>query len=134
MESTRQFRVSLTVDDFDKAVAFYQKVLGLPVTADWSSAQGRCVVLSVEKTTIEIIDKAQAEMIDSVEVGRRVSGKVRFAFEFSDVQSSVDAAKAVGAQVVHAPVETPWKDINARLVGPDGMQMTFFQSPDQKTK
>ena len=129
MESTKQFRVSLTVDDFEKAVAFYRDVLGLPIEADWSSPQGRCVVLAVEKATIEIIDQAQAAMIDAVEVGQRVSGKVRFAFEFADVKTSVAAAKESGAAVVHGPVETPWKDVNARLVGPDGMQMTFFQSP-----
>jgi predicted enzyme related to lactoylglutathione lyase len=132
VQSTRQFRVSLTVGDFEKAVAFYQEVLGLPVENDWSSPQGRCVVLSVEKATIEIIDRAQAALIDSVEVGERISGQVRFAFEFSNLQSSVDMAKATGAQVIHGPVKTPWKDTNARLIGPDGMQMTFFQSPAER--
>ena len=129
MPSARQLRVSLTVDDFEKAVSFYRDVLGLPLVNDWSSPQGKCIALSVEKATIEIIDGAQADYIDSVEVGRRVSGRVRLAFQFTDVQTAVDKAEAAGAQRVHDPVETPWKDVNARVLGPDGMQMTFFQSP-----
>jgi catechol 2,3-dioxygenase-like lactoylglutathione lyase family enzyme len=129
MTPALQFRVSLTVDDFEKAVSFYRDVLGLPLANDWSTPQGRCFVLSVGKATIELIDHNQANYIDDVEVGRRVSGQIRFAFQFSDVQSAVSRAKANGAQILHDPVETPWKDVNARVVGPDAMQMTLFESP-----
>lgn len=129
MTSTLQFRVSLTVDDFEKAASFYQNVLGLQIANDWSTPKGRCIVLSVDKATIELIDHNQASYIDDVEVGRRVSGQVRFAFRFSDVESAVGQAKVNGAEIVHEPVETPWKDLNARVQGPDGMQMTFFESP-----
>jgi predicted enzyme related to lactoylglutathione lyase len=129
MDSPKEFRISLTVDDFEKAIAFYSEVLGLPIENDWTTPQGRCIVLSVAKATIEIIDHAQANLIDAVEVGQRVAGQVRFAFQFSNVQSAVARARTAGAQVLHDPVVTPWKDINARLVGPDGMQMTLFQSP-----
>jgi catechol 2,3-dioxygenase-like lactoylglutathione lyase family enzyme len=129
MSSAKQLRVSLTVDNFEKVVSFYRDVLGLPVENDWSTSHGKCVALSVEKATIEIIDHAQADYIDDVEVGRRVSGQVRLAFQFSDVQTAVDKAKIAGAEIVHDPVETPWKDVNARALGPDGMQITFFQSP-----
>ena len=127
-----QLRVSLTVENFEKAVSFYRDVLGLPLVDDWSTSNGRCIALSVEKATIEIVDRAQADYIDDVEVGRRVSGQVRFAFQFSDVQAAVEKAEAAGAALVHDPVETPWKDVNARVMGPDGMQMTFFQSPPDK--
>ena len=129
MTSALQFRVSLTVNDFEKAVSFYRDVLGLTLENDWSTPQGRCIVLSVDKATIELIDHNQATHIDDVEVGRRVSGQVRFAFQFPDVESAVGRAKANGAEILHDPVETPWKDVNARIVGPDAMQMTFFESP-----
>jgi predicted enzyme related to lactoylglutathione lyase len=129
MSSAMQLRISLTVDNFEKAVSFYRDVLGLPIENDWSTSQGKCVALSVEKATIEIIDHAQADYIDDVEVGRHVSGQVRFAFQFADVQTAVDKAEVAGAETFHDPVETPWKDVNARVLSPDGMQMTFFQSP-----
>jgi methylmalonyl-CoA/ethylmalonyl-CoA epimerase len=115
MPSTFQFIVSLTVDDFNKAISFYREAPGLSIENDWTTAQGRCIALSVPKAVIEIIDNAQAEFIDSTEVGKRVSGQVRFAFQFSDVQSAVHKAVQAGAEVIHEPIETPWKDINARL-------------------
>jgi len=128
-----EFRVSLTVDDFEKAVAFYTNVLGFAQSQDWTTPKGRCVVLSVPKATIEIIDESQARLIDEAEVGERVSGPVRFAFQFPDVHSATESAEAEGARIVHPPTETPWKDVNARLLGPDKMQMTFFSTLKEST-
>jgi lactoylglutathione lyase len=31
-----------------------------------------------------------------------------------------------GAELLGGPVETPWHDVNVRLVAPDGMQLTLF--------
>ena len=130
MSSTTAFRVSLTVDNFDEAVSFYRDVLGLPFANDWSTSQGKCIALTVEKATIEIIDHAQAAYIDDIEVGQRVSGQVRFAFQFSNVRTAMNEAMAAGAKIIHEPVATPWKDVNARILSPDGMQVTLFESPD----
>jgi catechol 2,3-dioxygenase-like lactoylglutathione lyase family enzyme len=33
---------------------------------------------------------------------------------------------AAGAELLGGPFETPWQDINVRLVAPDGMQLTLF--------
>ncbi len=129
MDAATELRVSLTVEDFEKALAFYQRVLGLSVENDWSTSRGRCVTLSVGRATVEIIDRRQAELIDEVEVGRRIAGPVRLAFRVPDVQAAVTAAKDHGSEVLHDPVETPWRDMNARLRGHDTVQMTLFQSP-----
>ena len=129
MSPITELRVSLTVDDFDEAVSFYRDVLGLHQADDWSTSQGRCIALSVEKATIEIIDHAQADHIDGIEVGQRVSGQVRFAFQVSSVHAALSEAVAAGARMVHEPVDTPWKDVNARILSPDGMQVTLFESP-----
>jgi lactoylglutathione lyase len=127
MPSTMEFRVSLTADNFEKTVSFYRDVLGLPLANDWSTSQGRCIALSIEKATLEIIDHAQAGYIDAIEVGQRVSGQVRFAFQFSNVHTAVREATAAGARLIHEPVVTPWKDVNARILSPDGMQVTLFE-------
>src|SRR4051794_24033005 len=42
----RELRVALTVDDFAAALAFYRDALGLRQVADWSSPDGRVVVLA----------------------------------------------------------------------------------------
>lgn len=132
MESIGEFRIALTVDDFDKCLSFYRNVLGLSVIQEWPATEGRGVLLSLSKATLEIIDRAHATWVDKMEVGHRVSGPVRFAFQFSDLPSVIQAAGAAGAQLISGPTETPWKDLNARLIGPDGMQMTLFSTPPQE--
>jgi methylmalonyl-CoA/ethylmalonyl-CoA epimerase len=126
MGGATELRVALTVDDFDAAVALYRDALGLEQLADWSTEQGRVIVLSVGRATLELFDEAQAAYVDELEAGRRVSGTVRLAFEVPD---SADAARrlvAAGATQVADPVDTPWGDRNARVAAPDGMQLTLF--------
>ena len=77
-------RLAVTAKDQPAAVAFYRDVVGMPQLADWSSPQGRVVVLDGGRATLELIDEAQAGLIDSVEVGRRVAGPVRVALEVDD--------------------------------------------------
>ena len=76
--------ITLTVDDFDAAVAFYRDALGLPEVADRSSDEGRVLLLDAGRATLELFDETQAAMVDRLEVGRRVSGKVRFALQVPD--------------------------------------------------
>src|SRR5437763_6292405 len=84
MGNVTELRVALTVEDFDRAVAFYRDALGLEQIADWSSDTGRVVVLEAGRATLELFDHAQAESVDAIEAGRRVSGTVRFAVQVED--------------------------------------------------
>ncbi|HZA75144.1 MAG TPA: VOC family protein [Acidimicrobiales bacterium] len=129
MADVRELRVALTVDDFDAAVALYRDALGLEQLADWSSENGRVVVLSAGRATLELFDQAQAAYLDSLEAGRRVSGKVRLAFEVRDSAAVARRLVAAGAEDVAAAVDTPWGDRNARVQAPDGMQLTLFSPP-----
>lgn len=126
MTGVTELRVALTVPDFDKAVAFYRDELGLEQVADWSSAEGRVVLLAAGRATLELFDEAQAAMVDRIEAGRRVSGHVRLAFEVADSEDAARRLVAAGAEEVAAPVTTPWGDRNARVRAPDGMQLTLF--------
>ena len=74
-------RVVLTVPDFDEAVAFYRDALGLDQLADWSGDDGRVILLDAGQATLELFDERQAESVDRIEAGRRVSGHVRLALE-----------------------------------------------------
>ena len=65
-------------------------------------------------------------MVDEIEVGRRVAGAVRVAFEVDDSAVTAERLEAAGAERLGGPVETPWRDVNVRLVAPDGMQLTLF--------
>ena len=123
-----ELRVALTVEDFDEALRFYRDALGLEQTADWSSADGRVVLLEAGRATLELMDERQAALIDNVEAGKRVSGAVRLAVEVADSEETAQRLVAAGAKQMAPQVTTPWGDRNARVRTPDGMQLTLFSS------
>jgi len=123
----RQLRVVVTADDYDAAVAFYRDVLGLVPEAAYESPDGRVSILDAGRATLEIADAEQAEFIDRVEVGRRVAGHIRIAFEVADSAAATVRLAAAGARVLAEPVRTPWNSLNARLEGPAGLQLTIFE-------
>lgn len=126
MTNVTELRVALTVSDFDRALAFYRDALGLEQVADWSSEDGRVVLLEAGRATLELLDEAQSGRVDAIEAGRRVSGAVRLAFEVTDSEDTARQLVAAGAEQVAPPVATPWGDRNARVRAPDGMQLTLF--------
>jgi lactoylglutathione lyase len=126
MAELTEFRIALTVQDFDQALAFYRDALGLEQIADWSSGTGRVIVLDAGRATLELLDDAQAETVDAIEAGRRVSGAVRLAVQVADSEDLAARLAAAGADQVAPPVLTPWGDRNARVQAPDGMQLTLF--------
>jgi catechol 2,3-dioxygenase-like lactoylglutathione lyase family enzyme len=126
MPGVTELRAALTVADFDTAVAFYRDALGLPQVADWSSSDGRVVLLEAGRATLELLDQPQAATVDMIEAGRRVSGFVRIALEVADSDGTARRLVAAGADEVAPAVTTPWGDRNARVRAPDGMQLTLF--------
>lgn len=127
MTDVSEMRVALTVDDFETAVAFYRDALGLAQIADWSSSDGRIVLLDAGTATLEILDEAQAEYVDRIEAGRRVSGKIRLALRVQDVDEVSARLVDAGADQMASALVTPWDDRNARVRSPDGTQLTLFE-------
>lgn len=127
--SVRQLRLVVTVDDHAAALRFYRDVLGMSELDDFSSDQGRCILLDAGQATVEIIDDAQAGYIDRVEVGRRVAGPIRVALQVDDAAGLTTRLAGSGATVLAEPVRTPWNSLNARLTAPDGVQLTLFEEP-----
>lgn len=126
MDEVTELRVTLTVPDFDQALAFYRDALGLRQIADWSAETGRVVVLEAGRATLELFDEAQAASVDLIEAGRRISGTVRLALEVQDSDAVARRLVEAGAEAEAPPVTTPWGDRNARVRAPDGMQLTLF--------
>ncbi|HEY2544125.1 MAG TPA: VOC family protein, partial [Gaiellaceae bacterium] len=118
MSHVTELRVALTVADFDEALAFYRDALGLEQVADWSGDDGRVVLLSAGRATIELFDEPQAAKVDQIEAGRRISGPVRLALEVEDSEATAQTLVAAGAGAVAPPVTTPWGDRNARVQAP----------------
>lgn len=122
-----QLRVAVTTSDYERLVKFYCDGLGLEPAAIWNNDGGRALMLEMGQATLELFDERQAEVIDQLEVEKRVSGPFRFALQVSDLDAAVQRLTAHGATPVHAPVVTPWGDRNARFQDPDGLQITLFQ-------
>jgi catechol 2,3-dioxygenase-like lactoylglutathione lyase family enzyme len=123
----REMRLVVTADDYDEALRFYRDVLGLSERASHHSPDGRVTILEAGRATLELADPRQAAFIDRVEVGRRVAGHVRVAFEVEDGEAATRRLAEAGAEVLAEPRRTPWNSLNARLHGRAGLQLTLFQ-------
>lgn len=122
-----ELRVALTAREFERMERFYRQGLGLESFVSWPAEQGQALVLDLGHAVLELFDEKQAETVDQTEVGRRISGQVRFALKVPDLQPAMERLLANGARLVHEPVMTPWGDVNVRLEDPEGMQVTLFQ-------
>jgi guanine deaminase len=122
----RELRVSLTVENYPEALAFYRDVLGLPVRLAWDEPTGSGAILEAGAGTLEVVSSEQADLIDKIEVGRRIAGPVRLALEVEDSARTATELVAGGAEELAPATETPWGDLNARVRAPDGMQLTLF--------
>ena len=124
----RQLRLVVEAPDYDAALHFYRDVLGLrELEAYEAEGDARVAILDAGRATLELANPAQKRMIDAVEVGRDVAPHLRVAFEVDDAAGVTDVLVAAGAELLAAPVETPWRSLNSRLSGPAGLQLTLFQ-------
>ena len=128
-DAVREVRIVLTVENFEQTVQFYRDRLGLAVVEEWERPEGRGVILSLgPQTTLELFDGSQADCVDQVEVGQRVSGAVRLALSVPDAAAVTAVFEQAGARVLSPVKPMPWGDRNARVQTPDGMQITLYQA------
>lgn len=125
-----EMRLVVTAPDYDIALAFYRDVLGMPEIGAFSSPGGRVTILDAGRATLELADPPHAAYVDDVEVGRRVAGHLRVAFQVGHAVAATDRLVAGGAGLIARPAETPWRSLNARLNGPAGLQLTLFEELD----
>jgi catechol 2,3-dioxygenase-like lactoylglutathione lyase family enzyme len=125
-----EMRLVVTVPDYEDALTLYRDVLGMRELGVFSSPGGRVTILEAGRATLELGDPGHAAYVDEVEVGRRVAGHVRVAFQVRDAVAATDRLVGAGAELIARPVETPWRSLNARLNGPAGLQLTLFEELD----
>lgn len=137
MSRTRvlQMRLVVEADDYDEAVRFYRDVLGAEEELQIHGDEGEKVtILQVGRATLELSNPAQVDMIDRVEVGRRVSPRLRVAFEVADADGVTQELVSAGATLVAPPTRTPWDSLNSRLDAPAGLQLTLFEELDETSQ
>ena len=123
----KSFRLVLNVDDLDSALRFYRDVLKLKILEAWDSPDGRGVILELPVSTLEIMDRKNANSVDELEAGVRLNGDIRLGLEVNGLNSVVKNLEQHGAKPVHDAVQTPWNSLNQRLETPDAKQLTVFQ-------
>jgi predicted enzyme related to lactoylglutathione lyase len=121
-------RLVVEAADYDEAVRFYRDVLGGAQELQVHGEDGeRVTIIDVGRATLELSTPEQVDMIDRVEVGRRVSPRLRVAFEVADAEQVTDRLVDAGAALVAPPTRTPWDSVNSRLEAPGGLQITVFE-------
>ncbi len=128
-QTPRQLRLIIETDDFDEAVRFYRDVLGMPEQPAFAtSGDDRVSILHAGRATIELATRTHVRAIDEIENAPTTDGPtLRIALEVADSGRAVAAAAASGAEVLAPPTRTPFRTVNARVQGPAGWQVTFFQ-------
>jgi predicted enzyme related to lactoylglutathione lyase len=125
----RQLRLIIEAADFDEAVRFYRDVLGMPEQPAFATGgDDRVSILHAGVATIEIATPRHIRAIDEIEgAPHDPSSTLRIALEVDDARTAVQDARRAGADLIAEPVETPFRSLNARVQGPAGWQVTFFQ-------
>jgi methylmalonyl-CoA/ethylmalonyl-CoA epimerase len=125
----RQLRLIIETDDFDQAVHFYRDVLGMPEQPAFATTgDDRVSILQAGIATIELATPTHVRNIDAIEnAPAGVGPTLRLALEVTDAAEAVAISERTGVRIVAPPTETPFRTINARVQGPAGWQVTFFQ-------
>ncbi len=133
-KGVRQLRLVVHAEDYDEALRFFRDVMGMPEQEAYSGDAGAEVtILDAGRATLEIANTAQVEMIDDVEVGRRVAPHLRVALEVEDAAAATSRAIEAGAAPVAPPTRTPWDSLNARFDAPGEVHLTLFQELGAKS-
>lgn len=134
----RQLRLIIETDDFDESVRFYRDVLGMPEQPAFATTgEDRVSILHAGTATVEVATPQHVRTIDNIEGAPHAGGlTLRLALEVDNTEATLAATDGAGATRIAEPVETPFRTINARVQGPAGWQVTFFQeleSLDQRS-
>jgi methylmalonyl-CoA/ethylmalonyl-CoA epimerase len=127
----KQLRLIIETDDFDEAVRFYRDTLGMPEQVAFATdGDDRVAILHAGIATIELATRTHARNIDEVEgIPSTPPGppSLRIALEVEDTERAVARTTEAGADLLAPPTTTPFRSKNARVQGPAGWQVTFFQ-------
>lgn len=127
----KQLRLIIETDDFDAAVRFYRDTLGMPEQVAFATdGDDRVAILHAGIATIELATPTHASNIDEVEgmpPAHPGAPVLRIALEVEDTDLTIARTTEAGADLLAPSIRTPFQSKNARVQGPAGWQITFFQ-------
>jgi methylmalonyl-CoA/ethylmalonyl-CoA epimerase len=121
----KELRIILTVENLEEVINFYREATGMTTSKEWDGG----IILEAGKASLELIDQRHAARIDDIEVGERVAGPVRLAFNIgaNNIEKAAAACLEAGAVQVAPVAQAPWSKV-MRLQDPSGMQFTLFET------
>lgn len=108
------FAACLLVDDFDKSLDFYRKILGLTV----NSQEGKFANFKLGETELAIFQKDEATaMFPKKFMGK--GGGISLAFQVKDVAKACKQLETKGVKIIEGPKKTAWGQVVAYFLDPD---------------
>ena len=125
---SKELRIILTVDNLDDLIKFYRESLGLETSKEWHEPTGNGIIFDAGRASLELIDSNHAARIDEIEVGKRIAGTVRLAFNIGEAITNAEAKFIeAGATKLADIKQAPWSRVQ-RMQDPSGMQLTLFET------
>ena len=126
----RLHHVSIQTIDWEKSLAFYGKVLGLPCTSQSRLSNGKRLALfgAPESTRIELASPPPGEPAQSTEAAKPAIAHL--AFDVKDVTATLERIRAHGLRVVVEPTEIDTDGLHATIAffeGPNGESIELFR-------
>jgi catechol 2,3-dioxygenase-like lactoylglutathione lyase family enzyme len=126
----------LSVDDHEKAIAFYRDALGFEVRNDVSAYGMRWVTLgSPSQPDVNIVLEPPAadpgiSPSDRAAIADLLAKGIlgRLSFWTADLEATFDRVQATGAEVVQEPMDQPWGARDCAFRDPAGNLIRITQS------
>lgn len=122
---TRLWLTMIRVSDIDRALKFYDEILGLPVVLD---ARGF--------NHAEVGPNEPLAKIGLYATGKRSKRKKRtgIVFDTDDVNALYEKLKRQGVKFTLKPTKMPWGGIVADFLDPDNNELEVVQDPKHYTR
>lgn len=114
--------IQIFVSNLEKAKEWYQKILGAKIIKEYR--EFKCVLMKLNEIELDIgvPNSTWGEDWKTFEVGSCI-----LTLEVEDIQKAYEALKNKGAKFIEKPHKTPWNEIKAALVDPDGNRIILIQ-------
>lgn len=113
------------VEQFEKAVAFYTELLGLPLVRTWGSSDAPCAMIETGSGMLELFSNGKGPLPSEV--------FPHLAFKTDDTDACIEAVRAAGYEITMEPNDIviastpPYPARIAFCRGPAGEELEFFQ-------
>jgi lactoylglutathione lyase len=123
---TRLLHTRYRVEDLERTVHFYSKVLGLAEVSRHSSPRGSQLVFFKAPQSEELIEICSYPASGPVVVGADLT---HLAFEVPDLEAFAKHTAALGYPLSDGPTQTSSGSIIAFLDAPEGYEIELIQRP-----